>query len=120
MSKADRHISQLYSIRNKYGGGEAVQKLRLLENINKALAGLLSKSAIHSYYDALLFLIAYPDNKSIYLEANASLRQLQLHIGLKERLRIPLYNTGITGSSLCAAYSFELVNWLRAGRMQLF
>ena len=73
----------------------------------------MGRQALQSYYDALLFIIAYPDNKTIHTLATESLHQFQSHIGSKENIRASLYNTGITGSAVCAAYSFELVKWLR-------
>ncbi len=71
------------------------------------------KKAIQSYYDTLLFLIAYPDNKSIYQLASQSLQQLSSLIASDENLKRGLYNSGITKTSLCAAFSFEIVKWLR-------
>jgi hypothetical protein len=75
--------------------------------------GRLPKKAIRSYYDTLLFLIAYPDNKSIYQLASQSLQQVSSFIESNENLKAGLYNSGITYTSLCAAFSFEIVKWLR-------
>ena len=60
--------------------------------------------------------MAYPDNKTIYKTAGELLKQLQQHIQANEKLKYSLYNTGITGTSLCAIFSFEMVKWLRKTR----
>lgn len=111
MNKSGSLISQLFSIRNRYGKEFSSQKLNLLN----ALGGekITSKKALQSYYDSLLFLLAYPDNQSIYQLANQSLQQLQLYIQSHETIKERLYNSGITNTRLCAAFSFEIVKWLR-------
>ena len=111
MNKSGSKISQLFSIRNRYGKKFSSQKLNLLNALGKEK--IKSKKALQSYYDTLLFLIAYPDNRSIYQLANQSLQQLQLYIQSHETIKERLYNSGITNTRLCAAFSFEIVKWLR-------
>ena len=111
MNKTDLQITQLFSIRNRYGKQFASEKLELLSIIN--IKTVKNKTALQSLYTALLFLMAYPDNKTIYKTAAELLKQLQQHIQANEKLKYSLYNTGITGTSLCAAFSFEMVKWLR-------
>jgi hypothetical protein len=111
MNKPGLLISQLFSIRNQYGIGFSTRKLNLLETLAKER--IKSKKEFQSYYDCLLFLIAYPDNKSVYLLALKTLHVLQGQLSSGERLRAALYNSGITGTQLCAAFSFEIVKWLR-------
>jgi hypothetical protein len=60
--------------------------------------------------------VAYPDNKTVYQIANSLLEQLQQRIEENEILQYNLYNSGITGTTVCAAFSFELVKWLRKTR----
>jgi len=72
-----------------------------------------SKKALQSWYDTLLFLIAYPDNKSIYQLASQSLQHLNSYIKGHENIKAGLFNSGITNTRLCAAFSFEIVKWLR-------
>ncbi len=116
MSTLNSHITQLYSIRTRYGKQVASKKIQLLLAIANNADKLRGKKVFQLYYDALLFIIVYPDNKTIYELANESLRQLQSHIQSKEQVQASLYNTGITGSAVCAAYSFEMVKWLRKTR----
>lgn len=109
-------ITQLYSIRNQYGDAFASKKVKLLGAINKSLLKQSGKKALQLYYDTLLFLIAYPDNKTIYTNASQSLSQLYQNIRSSEQLKTKLFNTGITHTSVSAAFSFEMVKWLRKKR----
>jgi hypothetical protein len=60
-----------------------------------------------------LFIITYPDNKIVYTLANQSLHQLHDFIRANEKRKYSLYNTGITGTSVCTAFGFEVTKWLR-------
>ncbi|HET9744922.1 MAG TPA: hypothetical protein VFP97_04355, partial [Chitinophagaceae bacterium] len=111
MSKAGKLVSQLFSIRNRYGKKFSSQKLHLLKAIsNEKLASKKDVQALHSL---LLFLIAYPDNQAVYTQSSIVLQQLHLFIQSHKKLRDRLYNSGITNTQLCAAYSFEMVKWMR-------
>jgi hypothetical protein len=111
MNKPASLIAQLFSIRNQYGKKISTQKLKLLHLLDKEK--VKSKKALQLYYDTLLFLIAYPDNRPVYQAASRSLQQLQLYIQSHESIKERLYNSGITNTKLCAAFSFEIVKWLR-------
>ena len=104
-------IAQLFSIRNHFGKEYASQKIQLLNALNKEI--FFQKKDIQLLYATLLFIIAYPDNPLVYNQAYLSLGQLQNIIRSNARLRDGLYNSGITNTQLCAAYSFEMVKWLR-------
>src|ERR1035437_7015682 len=110
MNQSGSLISQLFSIRNRYGKFSS-QKLNLLNELS--VQPVKSKKALQLYYDTLLFLIAYPDNKSIYQLASQSLQHLHTYIQSHENRKAGLFNSGITGTRLCAAFSFEIVKWLR-------
>ncbi len=112
MSRSGKLVSQLFSVRNSYGKKFPSQKFFLLKAIDNEKP--TSKKDVQLYYSILLFLIAYPDNRSVYTQATFSLQQLHLHIQSHKRLRDGLYNTGITNTQLCAAYSFEMVKWMRS------
>src|SRR4030095_7666565 len=105
MAKAGKLISQLFSIRNSYGKKSSSQKLYLLKAISKEK--LASKKDVELLHSILLFLIAYPDNKAVYTQSSILLQQLYLYIRSHQKLRDGLYNSGITNTQLCAAYSFE-------------
>ncbi len=111
MNKAEPLITQLFSIRNQYGKKFSKQKLKLLNAISREK--LKRKKELQSWYDILLFFLAYPDNRSVYQFASQALRQLQSYIQLHESIKDRLFNSGITHTNLCAAFSFEIVKWLR-------
>ncbi len=111
MNKPALLITELFSVRNQYGKKILSQKLSLLNALSKEK--ITGKKDLQLHYDSLLFLIAYPDNKTIYNLASRLLRQLQSYIQSHEPIKDKLYNSGITNTWLCAAYSFELVKWLR-------
>jgi hypothetical protein len=111
MNRSDKLISRLFSIRNKYGGMFSTQKLNLLSSISKEI--LKSKKALQSWYDILLFLLAYPDSRSVHKTASRALEQFQTYIQSHENVKDKLFNTGITNTNLCAAFGFEIVKWLK-------
>ena len=111
MENTDKQISRLFSLRNQYGKKASAEKIHLLNSINERFP--TGKKGILAHYDVLLFLIAYPNNKTIYTLAIKSLRKLEKHVSNKEALQYSLYNSGVTKSSVCAAFSFEIVKWLR-------
>jgi hypothetical protein len=105
------NISRLFSTRNTFGKQTAADKIELLETINPGIKTSIKQ--IQLYYECLLFIIAYPDNKTIYTLAIHALQQLELIILANEKIKEKLYNSGITHTNLCAAFSFEMVKWLR-------
>ena len=111
MNNTGSHASQLFSIRNRYGINFSSQKLNLLNELNRE--PFKNKKTVQSYYYTLLFLIAYPDNKSIYQLASQSLHYLHSYIQSHKNIKASLFNSGITNTHLCAAFSFEIVKWLR-------
>ena len=111
MKKSATLIDELYSIRNKFGKAEIERKIYLLQNINTDF--VKGKNALQLFYDTILFLIAYPENKLLYSLANLSLQKLEQSVSSSEKLQYSLYNSGVTKSSVCAAFSFEIVKWLR-------
>lgn len=111
MVKTNLAILKLFSIRDQTGKETALKKQQLLHNIS--IKEIRSKKAAQTLYTTLLFLSAYPDNKAIYEQVQVLLLQLKDHIPGNRNLQYSLYNSGITGTSLCAAFGFEMVKWLR-------
>lgn len=111
MNKSEKLISQLFSIRNQYGKKFSTQKLNLLIAISNER--FKTKKALQSWYEVLLFLIAYPDNRSIYEYAFGALQKLESQIQSHENIKARLFNSGITNTKLCAAFGFEIVKWIR-------
>ena len=111
MSRTETLISQLFSIRNKYGKNFSKEKLKLISAINGER--LKSKKTLQSWYDILLFLLAYPDNPSVYRASSQALQQLQGYVQSHEHIKDRLFNSGVTNTNLCAAFGFEIVKWIR-------
>lgn len=111
MDKKHKQLNRLFLLRNQYGKKALAEKIHLLDLLNEKIPA--GKKALLTYYDVLLFIIAYPDNKTIYTNALRSLQALENYIANKETLQYSYYNSGITKSSVCAAFSFEIVKWLR-------
>lgn len=111
MMTTSASISELFTIRNQYGQGKVLEKLQLLRSIN--VKKIKSSQTAQTLYATLLFLQAYPENKTIHTQAEDTLQLLTEHIHNHENFAYQLYNTGITGTTLCAGFSFEIVKWLR-------
>ena len=56
------------------------------------------------------------NNKTVYKQAGELLLQLKAYVQQNENLQYKLYNSGVTGTSICAAFGFEIVKWLRRNR----
>ncbi len=110
MSKAGKLVSQLFSIRNSYGKKISSKKLYLLKAISNEK--LTSKKDVELFHSVLLFLMAYPDDQAVYKQSSILFQQLHLYIKSHKKLRDDLYNSGITNTQLCAAYSFQIVKWM--------
>ena len=107
-------INKLFSIRNQYGKETVLEKLQLLDSIN--IKNIKAKKTAQALYGTLLFLQAYPDNKTVYKKSGELLFSLNTHVDDREDLQYSLYNSGITGTTICAAFGFELVKWLKRTR----
>jgi hypothetical protein len=110
MNKNEQPLHQLFTLRRQFGKQQAAEKIKLLQSIQ--LKDLKSKKAFQLYADALLFVIAHPDNKTVYNLANQLIQQLHAFIQANENRQYSLYNTGITGTAACAAFGFEITKWL--------
>ena len=111
MHQPEKTITQLFSIRNQYGKNISDQKLKCLQALQNNFPK--NKTALHSLYSILLFLLSYPDNRKVYKLASQTLQQLQQFILSHTKIQAALYNSGITYTNLCASFSFEIVKWMR-------
>ncbi|MCW5908032.1 MAG: hypothetical protein KIS94_09255 [Chitinophagales bacterium] len=68
---------------------------------------------LKEYSHHLQFLAAYPDNKAIHKLVGAIQEQIADRLRKSETLQYKLFNSGLTGTALCAAFGFELAKWLR-------
>lgn len=114
MIKANEAVAKLFLLRNQFGTDAAQQKLKLINSIT--IKSISSKQVTQVLWSSLLFLQAYPDDKNIYRQAGELMQALTKKINNNENLQYKLYNTGITGTRLCAAFGFEIVKWMRQTR----
>lgn len=114
MTKTNQHIARLVWLRNNYSAPAAREKLQLLRTLE--VNSIKYKKQVEELYRALLFIAAYPNNRAIADLAGQMLEKLALHLQSNPGLQYELYNSGITGTKLCAAFSFELVKWIRKTR----
>ena len=114
MAITNAFIIKLFSIRNQSGKEIALEKLQLLGNIN--IKNIKAKKAAQILYSALLFLHVFPDNKAVFKKTGELLLSLKAYIDNNKNLQYSLYNSGITGTTICAAFGFELVKRLRKSK----
>lgn len=111
MNRSSSAISLLFSIRNRYGKDFAGQKLKLLQL--PEIETLKTKKDLQSLHSILLYLLAYPDNETLYKQASGLLMKLEQLVQSNKKLNRALYNSGITHTHLCSSFSFEIVKWMR-------
>lgn len=114
MTDSNTIVTKLFSLRNRFGKVAATEKLQLLGSIN--IKNIKSKKTAQAMYAVLLFLQAYPDNKTVCKQACEIQALLKVHVQQNENLQYNLYNSGLTGTTLCASFGFEIVKWLRKTR----
>jgi hypothetical protein len=107
----DEQVRQLFGVRNQYGPGFNTQKKSVLQSIEPQQ--IRNTKTLIEYYDILLFLLVYPDDKKVYELASNALQQLETYINGHVKVQERLYNRGVTGSNICAAFGFEIAKWLR-------
>jgi hypothetical protein len=70
------------------------------------------KSAAY-LYDCLLFMEAYLKTTVVYEMTRRSQERLEQYIQSHQGIKNSLYNSGMAQTELCAAFSFEMVKWIR-------
>ncbi|HZG00316.1 MAG TPA: hypothetical protein VEY71_04900 [Chitinophagales bacterium] len=114
MNKAAEYIDRLAAVRNRYGTEYEAEKVRLINSVNDI--GVASKKTALAYFDTLQFMTAYPDSKTVYTLVRETLQRLQSHVTSSEKVSNALFNSGVTGSYLTAAFGFVVTKWLRKTR----
>ncbi len=111
MDKHDDLVARLFEIRNQHGPVFWAEKTELLKTL--VAENVKGTNALKQYYDVLLFIMAYPDNKLVYELASSNLQKLEAFINKNPGVQSRLFNSGITGSSVLGAFGFEMTKWLR-------
>ncbi|MBL0309341.1 MAG: hypothetical protein IPP77_06625 [Bacteroidetes bacterium] len=105
-------LARLSSIRHQYGTEFQSLKKKLLQRIKPS--HLHRTDEIGQFYHDLQFLMAYPDDKEIFTLAKNALNQLVQTIEEDENRQYQLGNSGLNGTTMCAAFGFEVCRWLQA------
>jgi len=102
---------RLFNIRNQYSASIAAEKLSLLRQLDgKRFRTARDLKLLHS---ALCFIRAFPDAPGHYRLANAELTRMEHRVdGLVGAEQSKLTDTGIIGTSVHYAFSYEVATWL--------
>lgn len=107
----EKLLQQIFVLRNKFGNNIEVEKLKLLTSLSQQ-ENFTQKQMEH-YFDLLLFLKAFADDKIIFTFCTKELERISLLIQAKKSLTIALTDSGIPNTNITGIYSYELVKWLR-------
>lgn len=107
-------IRKLASIRNQFTPETAVAKESLLSDL--VGVPIDSPGDLIDYHEVLLFIRAYPDNRSVLRLAGDECRSFATRVdALRKRDRegaVELDDTGITGTRMFYSYDYDAVIWL--------
>lgn len=106
---------RLRALVHRFGGEWTAKKSALLERC--AAVGLDDVQSLLAYHDALLFMIAYPENPSLLSRAGSELQRVaeaarRVGEAKNARVRRRLYGTGIAWSEQSSAFSYDIATWL--------
>lgn len=109
-----RMIEELAGLRTRFGPEERARKRDLLGELSRT--ELLHPGLLYHYHEALLFLLAYPDDAGIRRLARAECARFAgrcAALGAKSRRALArLDDTGIAGTSIHYQYEYETVRHL--------
>ena len=102
---------RLFKIRNQYSASASAEKLSLLRQLDgKKIMTARDLKVLHS---TLCFIRAFPDAPGHYRLANAELARMEHRVdGLVGAEQSKLSDTGIIGTSVHYAFSYEVATWL--------
>ena len=106
-----KEIDRLCAIRRSFGRVSAMQKQGLLDLI----AGSTIKAAadVKRLHDCLCFIRAFPDSQDLHARASTLLADFDAVVGeLGKRQRAILDDSGIAGTDLYYAFSYEVASWM--------
>ena len=106
-----RNVNRLHSIRRRFNPAESAEKLQLMRLLINAEVS--SCRGLQRLHDALCFIRAFPDSRSHYSEARSLLLEFEARVlKLPAKARAGLADTGISGTVINYAFSWELANWM--------
>ena len=104
-------IRRLFDIRNQYDASVSDEKLSLLKQLDaKNFKTARELKRLHS---ALCFIRAFPDSPGHHRLAQAELARMECRVdGLAHAEQSKLRDTGIIGTPVHYAFSYEVATWL--------
>ena len=106
-----RVVRRLFDIRNCYNVAASQEKLELLQCLDEL--SISTSAEIKRLHSALCFIRAFPDSHEHFRVSMAALSQFAGQIGgLGTATKIDLLDTGIAGTSIHYAFSYEVACWM--------
>jgi len=104
-------IEELAGIRRSFDPASSRRKLELVRQLRGR--DISSASSLRKYHDTLCYLRAFSDAEELFHEAHESLGELEKRVShLGANSRIKLWDTGIGGTPVHYAFSYEVASWL--------
>lgn len=112
-----QQTGQLILLKRDFSTPSTVRKLALLKQLNGKM--ITDAAQLKKYHEALLFILAYPDNKELHTLALQQMQQLKISAedifhNYSPRKQSQLNGSGIYASELVYAFSYEIASWLSA------
>jgi hypothetical protein len=106
-----REINRLCAIRRSFSRAFAKERQDLLESITGST--IRTAADIQRLHDCLCFIRAFPDNKELHQRASSMLQDFDSKVGkLSKSQRTILADSGIAGTDLYYAFSYEVASWI--------
>ncbi|MBI2720704.1 MAG: hypothetical protein HYX39_00875 [Bacteroidetes bacterium] len=110
MSKQQDSFNALQKLLPDFSEEGTVQKLNALNQC--ALLEPRNPKLIKQYHNALLFLISYAENESVFLLAQKEIERIESFVSTKPQLKEVLSGSGVTATATVGAYSLTLIKCL--------
>lgn len=106
---------KLFQLRTQFGKNEALEKISLLDQLNKLYPE--NKKGLLIYHDHLLFMMAYPDNQSVRKKVEEELQRISDYCKRQEKKsKSKFYDdfhaTGIAHSAVTWLPSVDACKWM--------
>lgn len=106
-----RQIAELAGLRKTFDPEASRRKLELVRQLR--IMRVSSPADLRKYHDALCYIRAFPDSEELFHAAHESLLEFDTRVGrLDTGSHIALWDTGISGTPVHYAFSYEVARWL--------
>ena len=106
-------VTSLVQLRRQFGRDDAAKKNAKLRECSQCR--LSSACQVRHYHDALLFMAAYPDNRSVATLVDAELARIEQtaqELHKRESSAAALEGAGLAGELIDCEFSIEIIQWL--------